>query len=61
MESYPSRGEYTAPLAEDREREAKDAARWRMLPAFFAEYQINALKLFRDIDAALQQHKREGE
>ncbi|MEM5429366.1 hypothetical protein [Cupriavidus oxalaticus] len=35
--------------------DARDAARWRMLPAFFEEYQINALKLLRDIDAAIQQ------
>jgi hypothetical protein len=33
--------------------DAKDAARWRMLPAFFEEYQINAMKLYRDIDEAL--------
>lgn len=38
-----------APLSDDSE----DAARWRMLPAFFAEYQIDAMKLYRDVDAAL--------
>ena len=32
--------------------DAEDAARWRMLPAFFEEYQIDAMKLYRDIDAA---------
>lgn len=33
--------------------DAVDAARWNMLPAFFEEYQIDAMKLYRDIDAAL--------
>lgn len=40
-----------APPAMDGE-DAEDAARWRMLPAFFEEYQIDAMKLYRDIDAA---------
>jgi hypothetical protein len=35
--------------------DAKDAARWRMLPAFFEEYQIDAMKLYRDIDASLDE------
>jgi hypothetical protein len=33
--------------------DALDAARWRMLPAFYEEYQINGMKLMRDVDAAL--------
>ena len=33
--------------------ELEDAARWQALPAFFEEYQIDALKLYRDIDAYL--------
>lgn len=32
----------------------RDAACWRMLPAFAEEYQINLLKLFDDIDAAMK-------
>lgn len=32
---------------------AKDAACWRMLPAFFADYQIESMKLYRDMDALL--------
>ena len=44
-----------AELAEAR----KDAERWRILPAFFEEYQINGLKLFNDIDAAIAKEKSE--
>lgn len=33
--------------------DAEDAARWRMLPAFFEKYQIDAMKLYRDIDSAM--------
>ena len=40
--------------------DAEDAKRWRMLPAFFEEYQIDAMKLYRDIDAA-RAAKKEGE
>lgn len=35
----------------------RDAERWRMLPAYFYEYQIDAMKLYRDIDAAIAQQK----
>lgn len=35
----------------------KDAERWWMLPAFFEEYQINGVKLFNDIDAAIAKEK----
>jgi hypothetical protein len=31
----------------------KDAERWRMLPAFLEDHQINYVKLLRDIDAAI--------
>lgn len=43
----------TQPAAPAAQGDALDAARWRMLPAFFYEYQIDALKLFHDIDAAI--------
>lgn len=42
---------YSAPQAQP--ADALDAERWRMLPAFYEEYQINGLKLMRDIDAAM--------
>jgi len=35
----------------------RDAERWRMLSAYFYEYQIDAMKLYRDIDAAIAQQK----
>lgn len=41
--------------------DALDAARWRMLPAFFHEYQIDALKLFHDIDAAIDAARAQQE
>jgi hypothetical protein len=41
---------HAANAGEDTEQ---DAERWRMLPAFYEEYQINGLKLLRDIDQAI--------
>lgn len=41
-------------ILEQLQRQAKDAARWCMLPAFLEKYQINYLALLRDIDAALK-------
>jgi hypothetical protein len=38
--------------------DAKDAVRWRMLPGFLEEHQINYLRLLRDIDAALSEHTK---
>lgn len=38
----------------------EDAARWQALPAFFEEYQIDALKLYRDIDAYLDAARKQG-
>lgn len=49
--SHP--GTLLALFGEPNKQDVQDAARWRMLPAFFEEYQINALKLLRDIDAAM--------
>lgn len=39
---------------------AEDAARWQALPAFFEEYQIDAMKLYRDIDAYLAAARKQG-
>ena len=39
---------------------AEDAARWQALPAFFEEYQIDAMKLYRDIDAAIDATRKQG-
>ena len=38
----------------------EDAARWQALPAFFEEYQIDAMKLYRDIDAYLDAARKQG-
>lgn len=38
----------------------EDAARWQALPAFFEEYQIDAMKLYRDIDAYLAAARKQG-
>lgn len=48
--AYDAAAPQAAPAAHG---DALDAARWRMLPAFFHEYQIDAMKLYRDIDSAL--------
>ena len=45
-------------LAQVAGRVLEDAARWQALPAFFEEYQIDALKLYRDIDAAIAARKQ---
>ena len=42
-----------AETREECEADAKNAARWRMLPAFLEKYQIEYVGLIRDIDAAL--------
>lgn len=38
----------------------EDAARWQALPAFYEEYQIDAMKLYRDIDAYLDAARKQG-
>lgn len=40
--------------------DAEDAARWRMLPAFLGDYQINYVGLIRDIDAAIAARAAHG-
>ncbi len=42
------------------EADAKNAARWRMLPAFLEKYQIEYVGLIRDIDAALAEQEKKG-
>lgn len=37
----------------------RDAARWRMLPAFFEEFQIDGLRLLREIDEELAERAKE--
>lgn len=39
----------------------EDAARWQALPAFFEEYQIDAMKLYRDIDAYLAEVRKQDD
>lgn len=38
---------------DEAEQEAEDSKRWRMLPAFLEEHQIDYLLLLRDIDGAI--------
>ena len=50
--------EHWAILAEQRRMELgecrKDAERWNLLPMFAEEYQINLMKLFDDINSAME-------
>ena len=48
------------PAAQAADSVMEDAARWQALPAFFEEYQIDALKLYRDIDAYLAAARKQG-
>lgn len=48
------------PPAQAADSVLEDAARWRALPAFFEEYQIDAMKLYRDIDAYLDAARKQG-
>lgn len=50
----PQASGFTAPSV------LEDAARWQALPAFFEEYQIDAMKLYRDIDAYLDAARKQG-
>ena len=49
-----------SPAAQAAESVLEDAARWQALPAFFEEYQIDAMKLYRDIDAYLDAARKQG-
>lgn len=51
---------YATPPAQAADSVLEDAARWRALPAFFEEYQIDAMKLYRDIDAYLDAARKQG-
>jgi hypothetical protein len=52
--SAPEAGELQSVSPAAANTDALDAARWRLLPAFIEEHQINYVSLVRQIDAELQ-------